>query len=209
MASAIQIRLTHILVFSIAFAIVLSIPIAIAISRGTYQQVAVDLKPQVAIFFIFDAMAKAGAVCGLLTLAVRRWHGIPFPTSAAEYLWILLGMVAVSKTIPGTYMYGIDAWIYLIAGIIAARLYRATVWEWFFSLVALRPFIMIIVVTMMSRTYYTAGLMITDLLQSVALIPCIRGSQLTGAGWAGVICHFSFLAVSTIGFLLMYFDLWQ
>ena len=77
--SVLQVHLSHILLFTFAFAIVLAIPIAVAVSRGTHT----GLKPPMAVFSMFDALAKAFAICGLFALVRHLFNGVKYSAHPA------------------------------------------------------------------------------------------------------------------------------
>ena len=204
-----QLRLAHIFVFTLAVALVIAIPIANAVSRGTYQQGLASLKPQTAAFFVFDAVAKAYAICGLFALGIH-WHkGV---AHQAEYLWVLLGIVVAAKLIGAFWPYAPGEVVYLIGGATAAWLSRGTRWKWFYFLVVVSPFIALILALLAplaSSIRYFSIPAIKDIVISSVLIGYIVGTKLTWSAWAGVISQLSLTAVHVAFFLLIFFDLWQ
>ena len=210
--SVLQVRLSDVLVFTFAVAIVLAIPIAAAVLRGTV----IDLKPHMAVFFMFDAMAKAFAICGLFALIRHLFNWVKYSVHPAEYLWILLGArVAVNLT-AGFSNFAPGDILYLVGGLTAACLSRGTRWKCFYTLVALSPFILSLPLNLISNTFPISNfkvihliLAIKDVAISIALIGCVIGTEPTRSAWASVISQFSLSGVRVAGSLLIFYDLWQ
>lgn len=215
--NVLQVRLSHILAFTFAVALVLAIEIATAMAASpkTYQQLMASMKPQIAVFFAFDAIAKASAICGLFALVANRHKGVKYSAHPAEYLWILLGVVVVTKLISGFWPYMPYDIVYLIGGRTAAWLSRGTCWKWFYVLVACSPFIQLFLIQAVPTSnasnfhYFTMILATKDITISSVLIGYIIGTKLTWSAWAGVISQFSLTGVWFAYFLLVFFDLWQ
>ena len=206
--NVLQVRLLHILAYTLAVAVVLAIPIAIAVSRGTYAA----LKPQIAVFFLFDAIAKAFAICGLFALVAHLFKRGKYSTHPAEYLWFLLGSKDAVNLISGFWNFAPGDILYLIGGLTAACLSSGKHWKWFYLLVAFSPFILSVLMTLISNTTPVTTfliLAIRDLVISIALIACVIGTKPTRSAWAGVISQLSLTGVRVAGFLLMFYDLWQ
>ena len=205
-------RLSDIIVFTFAVAVVLAIPISAAALRGT----AIDLKPHMAVFFMFDAMANAFAICGLVALVRQLFSGAKYSVHPAEYLWILLGARVAVNLAAGFWNFAPGDILYLVGGLTAASLSRGTRWKYFYYLVALSPFILSLPLNMISNTFPIYNfkvihlvLAIKEVVISTALIGCVIGTEPRRSAWASVISQFSLSGVRVAGSLLIFFDLWQ
>ena len=210
--SVLQVHLSHILLFTFAIAIVLAIPIGVAVSRGTYT----GLKPPMAVFFMFDALAKAFAICGLFALVRHLFNGVKYSAHPAEYLWILLGARVAVNLIAGFWNFAPGDILYLIGGLTAACLSRGTRWKCFYTLVALSPFVLSLPFDVIANAFPISKfnlihliLAIKDLVISIALIGCVIGTEPTRSAWYSVVSQFSLSGVRVAGSLLIFYDLWQ
>lgn len=208
--SVLRVHLSHIFVFTFATAIVLAIPIGAAVSRGTYT----GLKLPMAVFFMFDALAKAFAICGLFAFVRNLFNGVKYSAHPAEYLWILLGAKVAVNLIAGFWNFAPGEIFYLIGGLTAAYLSSGTRWKCFYTLVALSPFILQVTLGVFANTFPIANfklihlnLTIKDLVISIALIGCVIGTEPTRSAWASVISQFSLSGVRVVGSLLIFYDL--
>jgi hypothetical protein len=205
-------RLLDIIVFTFAVAVVLAIPISAAALRGT----TIDLKPHMAVFFMFDAMANAIAICGLVALVRHLFSGAKYWAYPAEYLWILLGARVTVNLTAGFWNFAPGDILYLVGGLAAACVSRGTRWKCFYCLVALSPFVLSSPLNMISNTFPISNfkvihlvLAIKDVVISTALIGCVIGTEPTRSAWASVISQFSLSGVRIAGSLLIFYDLWQ
>ena len=215
--NVLQVRLSHILVFTIAVAFVLSIEVAAAraASLETAQRLMASMQPQIALFFAFDAMAKASAICGLFALRAHHYKGVKYLAHPAEYLWIILGVVVTTKLISALWPYMPHDILYLFGGGAAAWLSRETRWKWFYLLVAFSPLIQLFLIQVVQTSstfsfhYFNLIIATKDIAISGMLIGYIIGARLTWSAWAGVISQFSLTGVWFAYFLLVFFDLWK
>jgi hypothetical protein len=215
--NVLQVRLSHILVFAIAVAFVLAFEIAVAraASLETAQRLMASMQPQIALFFAFDAMAKASAICGIFALMAHHFKRVEYVAHPAEYLWIIVGVGVTANLISAFWPYMPHDIIYLFSGLVAAWLSRENRWKWFYLLVAFSPLfpLFLIQVVRTSNTfsfhYFNLILATKDIAISSMLIGYIIGTRLTWSAWAGVISQFSLTGVWFAYFLLVFFDLWK
>jgi hypothetical protein len=204
-------------VYAIAVAFVLAIEIAAAraASLETAQRLMASMQPQIVLFFTFDAMAKASAICGIIALMANYFKRVKNVAHPAEYLWIIVGIVVIAKLISLFWYYIPYDIMYLFGGLVAAWLSKETRWKWFYLLVALSTlfqlFLMQVVRTSNTFSLYYFNLIpaIKDIAISSMLIGYIIGARLTSSAWAGVISQFSLTGVWFAYFLLVFFDLWK
>ena len=186
-------------------------------SLETYQRLMASMQTQIAFFFAFDAMAKASAICGLFVLLAHFYRGVRYSAHPAEYLWIILGVVVVTKLVSALWPSIPYDIMYLIGGGAAAWLSRGTSWKWFYLLVAFSPLIQQLFLIQVFRTsstfsfhYFNFLILATkDIAISSMLIGYIIGTRLTCSAWAGVVSQLSLTGAWFAYILLVFFDLWQ